>query len=140
MLEVDVARGDEHVEVGPLGDADRLDRALRIAVAAAGEGGDGHAALRLAGDPLDGLEVAGRSGREAGLDDVDLEARELAGDLELLRRGQSGAGRLLAVAQRRVEDADRAGRDPAGRSRLRARAGSPPWPPPAPRPPGRRPG
>ena len=118
VLEVDVARGDEHVEVGPLGDPDRLDGPLRVAVAAAGERGDGHA-LRLAGDPLDRLEVARRGGREAGLDDVDLEPHELAGDLELLGGGQPGAGRLLAVAQGGVEDPYRAGassgrlRDPA---------------------------
>ena len=61
---------------------------------------------RLLGDPADRLEVAGRGGREAGLDDVDLEADQLAGDLELLGGGQAGAGRLLAVAQGGVEDAD----------------------------------
>ena len=51
VLEVDVARRDEDVEVRPLGDADRLDRPLRVAVAAAGEGRDGDPALRLPGDP-----------------------------------------------------------------------------------------
>ena len=144
VLEVDVARGDEDVEVGPLGDADRLDGSLRIAVAATGEGGDSHAALRLAGDALDGLEVAGRCGREAGLDDVDLEAAELAGDLELLGRGEPGARRLLAVAQRRVEDPNRAGRDPRAvtTSRRRRRRPRRPGcrPRPGPGPPGRRPG
>ena len=50
----------------------------------------------------------GRRGREAGLDDVHLEARELARDLQLLRGGQAGAGRLLAVTQGGVEDPDRA--------------------------------
>ena len=105
---MDVARRDEHVEVRPLGDRDRLDGPLRVAVAAAGERGDRDPAARLLGDPPDRLEVAGRGGREAGLDDVDLEAGELAGDLELLGGGQAGAGRLLAVAQGRVEDADRA--------------------------------
>ena len=64
----------------------------------------------------------GRGGREAGLDDVDLEARELAGDLELLGGGQAGAGRLLPVAQGRVEDADAARRhERPGRARVRAR-------------------
>ena len=53
---------------------------------------------------LDGLEVAGRGDREAGLDDVDAQARELVGDLELLAGVERDAGRLLAVAQRRVED------------------------------------
>ena len=57
-----------------------------------------------------------RGGREAGLDDVDLEPHELAGDLELLGRGEAGARRLLAVAERRVEDADaiRRGERPGG--------------------------
>ncbi len=116
VLEVDVGGGDEDVEVRPLGDPDRLDGPLRIAVAAASQGGD-RDALRLAGDPLDRLEVAGRGGREAGLDDVDLEADELAGDLELLGGGQPGAGRLLPVAEGRVEDADAS---PAGRTARRA--------------------
>ena len=93
------------MEVGPLGDLDRLDRALGIAVAAAGERGDGDA-LRLLRDPVDRLPVARRGGREAGLDDVDLEADELAGDLQLLGGGQAGAGRLLTVAEGGVEDAD----------------------------------
>ena len=110
VLEVDVGGRDEDVEVGALGDLDRLDRLLGVAVAAAGEGGD-RDALGLLGDPVDGLPVARRGGREAGLDDVHLEADELAGDLELLGGGQAGAGRLLAVAEGGVEDADGAGGD-----------------------------
>ena len=39
-----------------------------------------------------------------GLDDVDAQARELVRDLQLLLHVQRDAGRLLAVAQRRVED------------------------------------
>jgi len=48
--------------------------------------------------------MIGRGDREAGLDDVHAEPRELLGDLELLGGVQRDAGRLLAVAQRRVED------------------------------------
>ena len=114
---MDVAGGDEQVEVRPLGDADRLDRALRVAVLAARERRDRDPALGLLGDPPDRLEVAGRGGREAGLDHVDLEPRELARDLELLGGGQAGAGRLLAVAQGRVEDPDPAGRDARAEAR-----------------------
>src|SRR5439155_3393280 len=55
-------------------------------------------------DRLDRLEVAGRADREAGLDDVHAEPSELVRDLELLRRVERDARRLLAVAQRRVED------------------------------------
>ncbi len=108
VLEVDVAGRDEDMEMRPLGDLDRLDRPLRIAVLAAGERGDRDPAARLLGDPADRLEVARGRGREAGLDDVDLEPRQLASDVELLGSGQPGARRLLAVAQGRVEDTDAA--------------------------------
>ena len=60
----------------------------------------------VVGDRLDGLEVAGRGDREAGLDHVDAEAGELLRDLDLLLRVQRDAGRLLAVAQGRIEDVD----------------------------------
>jgi hypothetical protein len=60
----------------------------------------------VAGDRLDGLEVAGRGDREPGLDHVHAEASELLRDLDLLLRVQGDAGRLLAVPQRRVEDVD----------------------------------
>ena len=53
----------------------------------------------LAGDRLDRLEVAGRGDREAGLDHVDAEPRELLGDLDLLLGVERDARRLLAVAQ-----------------------------------------
>ena len=42
--------------------------------------------------------------REAGLDDVDPEARQLLGDLELLGDVERDARRLLAVTQGGVED------------------------------------
>ena len=58
------------------------------------------------GDRLHRLEVALAGDREAGLDDVDPEARQLLGDLELLALVEGDARRLLAVAQRRVEDHD----------------------------------
>ena len=115
VLEVDVAGRDEDVEVRPLGDLDRLDRPLRVAVLAAGERRDRDPAAGLLGDPADRLEVAGRGGREAGLDDVDLEAGQLARDVELLGGGQAGARRLLPVAQGGVEDADAARGDERSR-------------------------
>ena len=54
----------------------------------------------------DRLEVAGRGDREAGLDHVDAQPRELLGDLDLLGGVQRDPGRLLAVSQRGVEDVD----------------------------------
>src|SRR5207248_5188292 len=53
---------------------------------------------------LHGLEVARRGDWESGLDHIDPQARELLGDLELLRCVQRDSRRLLAVAQRGVED------------------------------------
>jgi len=67
------------------------------------QGGDDRA-LDLPCDRLHRLEVAGRRDREPGLDDVDPETRQLLGDLELLRDVEGDARRLLAVAQRGVED------------------------------------
>src|SRR5262249_2662675 len=50
------------------------------------------------------LEVAFGGRREARLDDVDAEMLELACDRELLLDVHGGARRLLAVAERGVED------------------------------------
>src|SRR4051812_37955415 len=69
------------------------------------ETGD-HGAVDLAGDRAYRLEITGRGDREAGLDDVDAQPRELVGDLELLGGVQRDARRLLTVAQRGVEDDD----------------------------------
>ncbi len=52
------------------------------------------------------LEVAVRGDREARLDDVDAHLVEERGDLQLLLERHGGAGRLLAVAKRGVEDQD----------------------------------
>ena len=53
---------------------------------------------------VDRLPVSGRRGREAGLDDIDLEPRQLPRDLELLVAGHRAARRLLAIAQGRVKN------------------------------------
>ena len=57
-----------------------------------------------AADRAHRLEVALGGDREAGLDDVHAEFRELPGHPELLADGHAAAGRLLAVAQGGVED------------------------------------
>jgi hypothetical protein len=74
------------------------------AMSARQAGDDG--AVDLAGDRLDGLEVARRGDREARFDDVHAEARELMGDLQLLCGVERDPGGLLTVAQRGVEDDD----------------------------------
>ena len=103
VADVDVRRRDEGVDARPGGVADRVPG--RVDVLDVGARQTGHnRAFDLPGDRLYGLEVAGARDREAGLDDVDAQAGELVGDLELLGRVERDAGRLLAVAQRGVED------------------------------------
>ena len=65
--------------------------------------------LTQLGDLVDGLEIAVRRDREAGLDHVDAHGLEDLGDAELLVDGHRAAGRLLAVAQGGVEDDDALG-------------------------------
>ena len=90
---------------GPRGVLDRVPGGVDVGLVGAREAAD-HRALDLAGDRLHRLEVAGRGDREAGLDHVHAEPGELLGDLHLLLGVQRDARRLLAVAQRRVEDVD----------------------------------
>ena len=52
------------------------------------------------------FRVGRRRDREAGLDDVDAERVERPRQRQLRRHVHREAGRLLAVAQRRVEDDD----------------------------------
>ena len=79
------------------------ERAVDVLLAGARQPEDDRLRHRV-GDPPHGLEVALRRGREAGLDDVDAELLELARDHQLLLDVHGRARRLLAVAQRGVED------------------------------------
>ena len=97
--------GDEGVDARPPGVLHRLAGPVDVLLAGARQPAH-HRALDALGDLGDGLEVALRGDREAGLDDVDAHLVEEVGDLQLLLEGHGGAGALLAVAQRRVEDED----------------------------------
>ena len=105
LLHVELGRRQEDVDPVALGVAHRLPRPVHVLERGPGEPRDDRAAHGL-GDRLDGFEVTVAGDREAGLDDVDPEARELVGDLELLADVQRDAGRLLAVPEGRVEDQD----------------------------------
>ena len=109
-LAVDRAGGQEDVDPGVRGVLQRFPRAVDVFVVAAGQAADRRAADR-AGDLADRLEIAGRSDREAGLDHVDAQVDQRLGDLELLLEIHAAAGRLLAVAERGVENDDVAWRD-----------------------------
>ena len=88
-----------------LGRLDRFGATVDVLEAGAREPAD-HRILGALGDLMHGGEVAFRGDRKAGLDDVDAHVIEQLGDFELFFVGHGGAGALLAVAQRRVEDDD----------------------------------
>jgi hypothetical protein len=51
-------------------------------------------------------EVSLAGHRKAGLDHINPQPGELAGDFEFLAGGHRGAGTLLAIAERRVKNND----------------------------------
>ena len=91
-------------------------RALRVAQRVGGrvdvlldrarEGAHGRFVASQLGDAAHALEIARRGDGEPGLDDVDAQAQQLTRHDELLLGVHGGARRLLAIAQRRVEDVD----------------------------------
>ncbi len=105
MLHLHGARADEGVDARPLGDLDCVPAHADVLLDGPRQPGDARP-RDLRGDRLDGLEVVWRGDREPGLDGVDAQPRELAGDLELLAPIQRGARGLLTVAQSGVEDVD----------------------------------
>ena len=97
------------VDAGALGGLEGTGGLVDVLLDRAGQGADhGVVASELA-DLVDALEVAGARDGKAGLDDVDLEAQQLAGDENLLVGVHRGTGRLLAVAQGGVKNGDLAG-------------------------------
>ena len=103
LLHVEFAGGDEGVDARAVGAGQCLGGARDVAIVGAGQRAD-RAVLDRRGDGLDGLEVAVARRGEAGFDDVDLHALQLAGDAQLLFTRHGRAGGLLAVTQRGVED------------------------------------
>ena len=65
-----------------------------------------HRVLHELRDLGDGIEIAVRGSRKSGLDDVDAHLVEHLRDVELFLMRHCCAGRLLAIAQRRVENQD----------------------------------
>ena len=111
VLEVEIRGGDEGVDPRFGCRLYGLPGGIDVTRVGACKAGDGRpvGGPDLAGDPPHGFEVVRAGRRESGLDDIDPEAGELTGDLQLLRAGEAGAGRLLAVAQGGVEDQDSIG-------------------------------
>ena len=103
VLQVDVGGGDKGVDPGMGGMLDRSPGPVDIRLRSAGQARD----LRLfqgLGDGGHGFEVPIRCGWKSRLDDVDAQFFKLLGQTQFFSRVHTGARRLLAVAQRRVED------------------------------------
>ncbi len=77
--------------------------AVDVVGVGAGQGGD-HRSLDFARDAGHRLEVARGGSGKTGFEDVDAEASQLMGDRHLLFGGESDTGRLLPIAQGRVEN------------------------------------
>ena len=103
LLHVERAGREEDVDAGARRTLERSRRGVDVRRARAAERSDGDV-LRRVRDGAHAFEVAGRGGREAGLDHVDAEPLELLADLHLLVRPQGDSRRLLAVPKRRVEN------------------------------------
>ena len=102
VFEVNVGGGEEDVNARARRLRQRRPGAIDVRRDRAGQAGDDRPP-HGAGNGAHRLEVAIRRDREAGLDDVHAEAIELLRQAQLLGRGHAEAGRLLAVAKRRVE-------------------------------------
>ncbi len=109
VFHVQRAGGDDDVDAPTLCRAKCLGGAQHIHVACAREAGDHRGIVALAdafGDRLDAFEIAHRGDGEAGFQHIDAQLGQRLGHADLLVDVHREAGRLLAVAQRGVEDDD----------------------------------
>ncbi len=100
---VNRARGQEDVDARPGGAVQGFPGAVDVVPIAPSQPAD-HRPFNLPGDRLHGLEVPGRCDGETRLDDINAEFTEGTSHLELLGEVHARSRRLLAVAQRGVED------------------------------------
>ena len=103
MLEMNIGGRDESMNARLLGALDRFQSAVDIALLGARQADDARPANLLA-DPAHRFEIAVRRGGKAGFDHVDAEFLQLARDHDFLLHGHARARRLLAVAQRGIEN------------------------------------
>jgi hypothetical protein len=100
---MNVTGGKKSMDAGTSGSLESLGGDINIIADTAGEGGDAGFA-HLVGDALNGFKITGRGDRKTGLDEIDSEALELAGDGELFLGVHAAAGRLFTIAQGGVKD------------------------------------
>ena len=103
---MDGAGGQKDVNPRRLGMLQCFPGPVDVGLVTAGQAADHRPANRL-GDLPHRFEIAGRGDRKAGFDDVDPQVGQRLGDLQFFVQVHAGAGRLLAVAQRGVEDPNR---------------------------------
>src|SRR5579862_5145495 len=105
VLQVQVGSRQKHVQP-------RLGRGFkatesRVHIFLTGASERGHAGvLDLGGDGARCFEIAGRSNRKTGLDDIRSEFFDRVSELEFFFRVHGKTWRLLAIAERGIEDTD----------------------------------
>ncbi len=103
-LHVNIRGGDKGMNPAPLaGMLQRLPGPVDILEVGPAQTGDLRPLDRF-GDLLDRFEIADRSDRETGLHDIDVHLFQLVGDAQFFFDIHAGAGRLLPVAQGRIEN------------------------------------
>ena len=103
FLHVQRAGGNEGVNACPVGSLEGLRRTRNVAVIGARERANGGILDRV-GDQLHRLEIAIGAGRKTGFDHIHTQALQLACNAQLLVARHGCTGRLLAVAQRGIEN------------------------------------
>ena len=103
VLHVNRACRDEGVDSRTLSGAERAPCGVDVGASRSRQRRD-HGSRDLLGYGPDRLEISGRRGREARLDDVDLHLRELECDPQLLVPVQIDARSLFPVPQGRIEN------------------------------------
>ena len=112
-LVVQVARRDAQacVNTRALGALQRLGSHIDVLVNGACKAADGAVFASNETNLVNGLEIARAGDGEAGLNDVDVHANELTRNDELLLGVHAGAGALLTITERSVEDVNLTGHD-----------------------------
>ena len=98
-----IGSGEKNVQARLGGGFERTERSIHVFLTGASQCGDATIG-NFGGDGAHRIEVARRSDGKAGFDDVDTQRFQLARQLQLFRAMHGKAGRLLAVAQRSVEN------------------------------------
>ncbi len=96
--DVYIRGGEEHVNPGRFSDLNRFPRLVHVVGMGSGQRAN-HRSPDLSGNVADCLEIAGGTGGETGLDNIDPKLFQLFGDLHLFFDGHPNARRLLAIAE-----------------------------------------